>query len=82
MGHQIINEFRENYSIITLHGNKEIYIENFISIIELTLETAKIRAKKEIITINGTKLVIEYLSKDDLKISGHINTIGITEVEE
>ncbi len=81
MGHQIINEFRENYSIITLHGNKEIYIENFISIIELTLETAKIKAQKEIIAINGDKLIIEYLSKDDLKISGHINTIELTEVE-
>lgn len=82
MGLQIINEFRENYSIITLHGNKEIYIENFISIIELTLETAKIRAKKEIISINGDKLIIEYLSKDDLKISGFINTIEIKGVEE
>lgn len=81
MGLQIINEFRENYSIITLHGNKEIYIENFISIIELTLNTAKIRAKKEVITITGDKLIIEYLSKDDLKISGMINTVELLEVE-
>lgn len=81
MGLQIINEFRENFSIITLHGNKEIYIENFISIIELTLNMAKIKAKKEIITILGDKLIIEYLSKDDLKISGRINTVELLEVE-
>ena len=81
MGLQIINEFRENYSIITLHGNKEIYIENFISIIELTLNTAKIIAKKEVITITGDKLIIEYLSKDDLKISGMINTVELLEEE-
>lgn len=81
MGLQILNEFRENYSIITLHGNKEIYIENFISIIELTLNMVKIKAKKEIITISGDKLIIEYLSKDDIKISGRINTVELLEVE-
>ena len=31
-----INQFIENYSIITLHGTKEIYVENFKSIISLT----------------------------------------------
>lgn len=82
MSLSIINQFRENYSIITLHGIKEIYIQNFISVMELTCTTAKIRALGEIISIEGEKLQIEYLSKDDLKISGILKAVHMMEVSK
>lgn len=75
----ILNQFRENYSIITLHGTKEIYIENFISIIELNEEQVKIRAKGEIITVVGLRLNVEYMNKDDIKINGMIQSVHLME---
>ena len=81
MSLSIIKELRENYSILTLHGTKEIYIENFISVAELTSETARIKAVGEIITIEGEKLQIEYLNKSDLKISGVLKYIRLMDTE-
>ena len=78
----IINQFRENYSIITIHGTKEVYIENFISIISLTETETTIKAKGETITLSGEKLQIEYFNKNDLKISGIINSISFKENSE
>ncbi len=75
----ILNQFRENFSIITLHGTKEIYIENFISIIELNDVQIKIRAKCEIITVVGERLQIEYMNKDDIKIIGTIHSVHLME---
>lgn len=79
MASSIINQFRENYSIITIHGTKEVYIENFISIISLTETETTIKAKGETITLFGEKLQIEYFNKNDLKISGIINSISFKE---
>ena len=75
----ILNQFRENYSIITLHGTKEIYIENFLSIIELSDVQIKIRAKGEIITVVGERLQVEYMNKDDVKINGAIYAVHLME---
>lgn len=73
----IIKQFSEDYSIVTLYGTKEIYIENFISIIELSEVTARIRAKGEIVTIEGRELQAEFMNKDNIKINGIINSINI-----
>lgn len=77
---QSINELKENYSIITVHGLQEVYIENFISIIELGEHSLKLRARKEIILIEGSKLIIEYMNSDDINVKGHIEHIRLVEV--
>lgn len=77
-----INQFIENYSIITIHGTKEIYIENFKSIISLTDTNVIIKAKSEIISIGGEMLQMEYFNKSDIKISGKIYTLSLKEANE
>ena len=74
-----INQFLENYSIITLHGNKEIYIENFKSIISITDNIIRIKANNTIITISGSSLHMEYYNNYDIKIHGIINKIAFGE---
>lgn len=80
MSSSILNQFKENYSILTIHGTREIYIENFVSIIILTECNARIRAVNEIIEIEGDKLSVEYLNHDDIKIIGNIKSIKLTGV--
>ena len=77
---RILNNLIENYPIITIHGTKELYIENFNLIILLNETTAKIKAGNEIIEICGENLAIEYMNKDDIKLYGNIYVIKLTEV--
>ena len=77
---RILNNLIENYPIITLHGTKEVYIENFTLILSLSETQAKIKAGKEIIEMSGHNLAIEYMNKDDIKLYGNINFIKLTEV--
>lgn len=62
---------------ITVHGNKEAFIENFESIIEFDSEIVKIKTKKEIIMINGSKLSIEYFNDEEIKLTGVISKVEI-----
>ena len=77
---RILNNLIENYPIITMHGTKELYIENFTLILSLNETLTKIRAGKEIIEITGENLSIEYMNKDDIKLYGNIKYIKLTEV--
>ena len=77
---RILNNLIENYPIITMHGTKEIYIENFNLILSLNETQSKIKAGNEIIDISGKNIVIEYMNKDDIKLYGNINSIKLTEV--
>ena len=76
----IINKFQENYSIITIHGNTEIYIENFITISILTDTEITIKSVSGTISILGTGLLMEYFNKTDIKVSGRILSINFKEV--
>lgn len=76
----IINKFQENYSIITIHGNTEIYIENFITISILTDTEITIKSVSGTISILGTGLLMEYFNKTDIKVCGRILSINFKEV--
>lgn len=80
MSFREINELRENYAILTVHGQCEAYVENFKSIMELGSTVIKIRAVKEILVFEGNRLFIEYMNSCDIKIVGCIEHIRILEV--
>lgn len=73
-------QFVEDYSIITIHGRTELYIENFKSISELTENSIRVKAARELVVIEGSGLLIEYMNKDDIKIIGNIEHIRLMEV--
>lgn len=80
MSFREINELKENYAILTVHGQREAYVENFKSIMELGSTLIKIRAIKEILVFEGNGLFIEYMNSYDIKIVGRIEHIRILEV--
>ena len=50
-------------------------IENFKAIMEYRSDYIKIKAKDKIISVYGTKIIIEYYNTEEIKISGNMNQI-------
>ena len=71
---------REDFSIVTMHGNYEVYVENFIKVLDFGREVIRIKAKKQILEISGQELYVEYMNKEDVKICGLIENIKFTGV--
>ena len=58
--------------IITLTGNKEVFVENYKGIIEYTCKTIRLQAKHQQVLFEGMNLCIEYYTNEDMRISGII----------
>ena len=58
--------------ILTVIGNKEMYIENFKSIMEYECDSVKVIT---IVHVKGSDLDIGYLDMDEISIKGRIKEI-------
>ncbi len=56
-------------------GNKELYIENFKSILEYSDCCIRLHTKQGRLCIEGKRLRICHYNRDDMKISGYIQRI-------
>ena len=59
-------------SILTITGNREIWLENYKRILEYTPAQILLQAKTCQICIEGKRLSIDYYTNEDMKISGCI----------
>jgi sporulation protein YqfC len=64
-------------SKITVHDNKIIYVENYKCILSAGDSEILIKTKKNIISVCGAELKIEYYCPEEIKISGEIGNINI-----
>jgi sporulation protein YqfC len=60
---------------ITVVGNKFISIENYLSIITYDTNLIKIKTKIKTIKITGDKLLLKYITDNEIGIKGIINGI-------
>ena len=74
-------EISLDYSRMVLLGNKEFVIENYKGIIEYDNNIIRLNTLSGIISIEGSGLVINEISDDDVSVEGIINLIGIEEKE-
>ncbi len=58
--------------ILTITGNRELWMENYRGILEYTATQILLQAKTCQICIEGTRLSIDYYTNEDMKISGCI----------
>ncbi len=63
-------------SSLQVFGNSEIYIENYLGIIEYDTECIKIKTKEGSVEIEGSCLCICYYSCEEMKISGTLHKIS------
>ena len=62
-------------TIVTIEGDKTLYIENYKGIITYTDKSIMILGKKNKIQIEGKNLQIEYYTNIDMKIKGSISCV-------
>lgn len=60
---------------ITLTGDKEAWIENYKGILEYTEECIILQAKGCRVCFDGTRLLIDYYTNEDMRISGCIQGV-------
>ena len=58
--------------IVTLTGNQEAYVENYMSLIEYTQELIRLQTRDCRVEIHGSCLFIAYFTTAEMKISGQI----------
>lgn len=57
---------------IVLVGNKEIHIENFMSLIEYSIQRVRIATRSGVLVIDGSHLEAQKMTADNLVIRGEI----------
>ena len=62
-------------AIVTITGNREAFIENYIGILEYTTESIVLQGKNCKISFEGRQMSIDYYTNEDMKISGTIDTV-------
>ncbi len=62
-------------SIVTITGNRDVFVENYKGIIEYTDCRIMLQGKNGKIEICGKRLNIQYYTNEDMKISGWIENV-------
>lgn len=65
--------------LITLTGNKSLYIENYKNIIDYKEDRILIQGRKETLIISGNEFRIEYFTSESMRIRGNILGIEFSE---
>lgn len=61
--------------IITAMGRGQVLVENYKGIIEYTQEKIRLQTKTCQVTIQGKRLLVEYYTNEEMKITGYIQGI-------
>lgn len=61
---------------ITLTGYREAWIENYKGILEYTSESILLQGKNGKVQFTGKRLVIDYYTNEDMKITGRISSMN------
>jgi sporulation protein YqfC len=62
--------------ILTVTGNREVFVENYKGIIDYSCKEIRLQAKHQQVLFQGADLCIEYYTNEDMKISGIIKQIS------
>ena len=61
--------------IVTAMGRNQVLVENYKGIIEYTQEKIRLQTKTCQVTIQGKRLIVEYYTNEEMKITGCIQGI-------
>lgn len=62
--------------LITITGKNELYLENYKGIIDYDSHYIKVSTKQGVIELRGKNFLINYLTNDEMKITGCIQGIN------
>ena len=72
----IPDEVLKTCTVMTVLGRQEITVEGHEGILAYETDCIRIRIGRDVISVNGTRLVIDYYNDEELKIVGCINQIS------
>lgn len=72
----IPDEVLKKCTVMTVLGRQEITVEGHEGILAYETDCIRIRIGRDIISVNGARLVIDYYNDEELKIVGCINQIS------
>ncbi|MCH5269823.1 MAG: YabP/YqfC family sporulation protein [Lachnospiraceae bacterium] len=61
--------------MLSMTGNQEAFIENYRGILEYSDTCILLQTKSGQVRFEGTGLIIEYYTNEDMKISGYIQSV-------
>lgn len=64
------------YKVVNL-GGKSVYIEGIKSVVELSENSMMFQLKKQVLSINGTNMKINYLDSSTCVIEGEIKAVEV-----
>ncbi len=76
---EIPKEVLLNIPIITLTGNRDLCVENFIGLVEYSNECIKISTQCGLLTISGTELEAKSMTYELITIRGNITSMSYGE---
>lgn len=60
---------------ILLCGNREVFVENIHGILKLEEDCVVLKGQKRYLAVNGSQLILQFLTRDEVKITGRISGI-------
>ena len=79
---EIQEELEKDIPKLTILNFDRVYIENYVCILEYQDYFIKIKMKNGIVNINGIKLLMNEMTKEDLIITGTIDSIEFEKFKE
>ena len=71
----ISTDLQVNQPTVTVVGNTFVSIENYLSIITYETDLIKIKTKVKAIKISGDKLLLKYITDEEIGIKGIIYSV-------
>ncbi len=79
---EIPEDLEKDIPKLTILNFDRVYIENYVCILEYQDYFIKIKMKNGIVNINGIKLLMNEMTKEDLIITGTIDSIEFEKFKE
>lgn len=77
----VVPEFAKGNIFINVIGQREVFIENYQSILSYTCQQLILRSRSNIVQISGSNLRITYYNDTDLWLTGEIVSIVFEAVD-
>ena len=72
----IPGEVLHQCTVMTVLGRQEVTVEGHEGILAYNVDCIRIRIGKDVLSVNGSKLIIDYYNDEELKIVGYIDQIS------
>lgn len=75
---QLPDDFVKGNTLVTMHGQERVWIENFKGISSYSTEEIRLLTRDKNICVTGKRLEIVSYTKDEIEIAGYIHGVSFS----